>query len=68
MVSGRVLTEPNDKGWYGGNVTVRWTVTMRVTIPAPADTVVTAEGDDLTVTSPQVCDTRGNCRQARCST
>ena len=33
----------------------------QATIPAPADTVVTAEGDDLTVTSPQVCDKRGNC-------
>ena len=62
VVSGRVLTPPNDKGWYDGNVTVRWTVTDdQPNIPAPPDTVVSAEGDDVTATSAQVCDKRGNC-------
>ena len=62
-VSGRVVTQPNDKGWYDGNVTVRWTVTddQATAIPAPPDTVVSAEGDDVTATSAQVCDRRGNC-------
>ena len=62
VVSGRVLTPPNDKGWYDGNVTVRWTVTDdQPNIAAPPDTVVSAEGDDVTATSAQVCDKRGNC-------
>ncbi len=62
VVSGRVLTPPNDKGWYDGNVTVRWTVTDdQGPISAPPDTVVSAEGDDVTATSAQVCDKRGNC-------
>ena len=53
---------PNDKGWYDGNVTVRWTVTDdQPNIAAPPDTVVSAEGDDVTATSAQVCDKRGNC-------
>ena len=62
-VSGRVVMQPNDKGWYDGNVTVRWTVTddQATAIPAPPDTVVSAEGDDVTATSAQVCDRRGNC-------
>ncbi|HET6939587.1 MAG TPA: choice-of-anchor U domain-containing protein, partial [Nocardioides sp.] len=62
VVSGRVLTPPNDKGWYDGSVTVRWTVTDdQANIAAPPDTVVSAEGDDVTATSAQVCDKRGNC-------
>ena len=62
VVSGRVLREPNDKGWYDGSVTVRWTVTDdQATIQAPPDTVVSAEGDDVTATSAPVCDKRGNC-------
>jgi hypothetical protein len=62
VVTGRVLTQPNDKGWYDGNVTVRWTVTDdQGPIAAPPDTVVSAEGDDITATSAQVCDKRGNC-------
>jgi hypothetical protein len=62
VVSGRALTQPNDKGWYDRNVTVRWTVTDdQGAIQAPPDTVVSAEGDDVTATSAQACDKRGNC-------
>jgi hypothetical protein len=63
VVSGRVMSQPNDKGWYGGNVTVHWSVTddQAAAIPAPPDTVVSAEGDDVAASSAQVCDKRGNC-------
>ena len=63
VVSGQVLTPPNDKGWYDGNVTVRWTVTddQATKIPAPPDTVVSTEGADVTATSAKACDKRGNC-------
>lgn len=63
VVSGRALTAPNEKGWYDGNVTVRWSVTddQAAAIAPPPDTVVSADGDDVTATSGQVCDKRGNC-------
>jgi hypothetical protein len=62
VVSGRALTAPNDKGWYDRNVTVRWAVTDNGgSLTAPADTVVSTEGDNVTAWSAQVCDLRANC-------
>lgn len=62
VVAGRTLSDPNPNGWHGGNVIVRWTVTDdKDTIGAPVDTVISTEGDDVTATSAQVCDRRGNC-------
>jgi hypothetical protein len=39
VVAGQAMAAPNARGWYGGNVTVRWTVTdNKDTIAAPANT------------------------------
>ena len=62
VVTGKAMTDPNNKGWYGSNVTVKWTVTDNDSaVAAPANTLVTTEGDDVTATAPQVCDRRNNC-------
>src|SRR5690349_20485646 len=55
------MSAPNEKGWYGSNVTVHWSVVDEDTITPPADTVVTTEGDDVTATTGEVCDRRDNC-------
>ena len=62
VVTGKAMTDPNDKGWYGGNVTVKWTVVDNdSTVAAPSNTVVSTEGDDVSATAAEVCDRRGNC-------
>ncbi len=62
VVVGRAMTDPNDKGWYSSNVTVKWTVTDdKDTIIPPANTVVSTEGDDVLAKAAPVCDRRGNC-------
>ncbi len=62
-VTGTATTDPNAAGWYDGDVTIHWTATDEGSgvETQPVDTVVTGEGDDLTATSPEVCDRDGNC-------
>jgi hypothetical protein len=56
-VTGQATTRPNAAGWYRGNVKVHWTATDPSGVAAaPADTVVTTEGANVTATSTQVCD------------
>ena len=61
-LSGRATGEPGTGGWYTGDVTIRWTAgdeKSGVDGGAPADSTITAEGEDLTVTR-TVADLAGN--------
>lgn len=52
----------NQFGWYGGPVTIDWQATDDSGVATdPADTVVSADGRDMVVTSPRSCDGSGNC-------
>ena len=63
-LSGKATTEPNEHGWYNGDVTVAWTADDELSGidgDAPADSVVDGEGDDLSATA-SVTDKAGNVR------
>ena len=50
-LTGEVTTEPNDAGWYHGDVTVHWTADdalSGIDGPAPADSTIGSEGHGLT--------------------
>lgn len=65
VVTGTLVTEPNESGWYNGDVTVTWTAVdaepSSGLVGEVPDTQVTGEGADLTATSEPVCDAAGNC-------
>ncbi|MBP7760202.1 SGNH/GDSL hydrolase family protein [Candidatus Saccharibacteria bacterium] len=62
VVTAHVDVQPNDKGWYARDVTIRWTANddTDTIIASPADTIADQEGEHM-YTSPQVCDGAGNC-------
>ena len=65
-LSAAATTSPNAAGWYNGPVTVKWTAADALSglaAPAPADTVLSTEGADQTVTK-TVADKAGNTTSA----
>lgn len=61
VISGAATAEPSASGWYQGDVTIHWTVsdTLSGIDAAPADSVITGEGNDLGA-SATVSDKAGN--------
>jgi hypothetical protein len=63
-LSGTPTTSPNPNGWYNGDVKVHWTANDATSgvdgSTLPADTMVTAEGGDLTAGPVSVSDVAGN--------
>jgi hypothetical protein len=70
-LAGAATTAPNANGWYRGDVTVHWTAGDATSgvdgTTAPADSVVTGEGSDLTAGPVSVSDLAGNSRSATLS-
>jgi hypothetical protein len=61
-LTGAATTSPNGKGWYQGDVTVKWTAADALSGlqgAAPADSTITGEGDSLSAGS-SVSDNAGN--------
>ncbi len=61
-LGGSATTAPNGSGWYNGDVTVKWTASdalSGIDGPAPADSTITGEGDDLSAGA-SVSDKAGN--------
>ena len=52
-ISGRVVGEPGEAGWFSGDVTVHWTCADQLSgiDQCPGDTVVDGEGPDLSATA-----------------
>ena len=68
-ITGAPTTLPNSNGWYNGDVAIHWTCSDALSGLAgscPADSVITGEGDDLSV-SALVSDTAGNSASATVS-
>lgn len=61
-VTATVDEQPNSSGWYNHDVVVHWSATddTDTTLTVPDDTIANREGEHV-YTSPQVCDTSGNC-------
>jgi len=63
-LDGTATTDPNENGWYRGDVTVHWTAADAPSgidpATAPADSVVTGEGADLSTGVAHVLDKAGN--------
>jgi large repetitive protein len=63
-LDGTATTEPNENGWYRGDVTVHWTAADALSgidpATVPADSVVTGEGADLSTGVAHVLDKAGN--------
>lgn len=62
-VTATVDEQPNSSGWYNHDVVVHWSATddTDTTLTLPDDTIANREGEHV-YTSPQVCDTSGNCK------
>ena len=69
ILSGAPTTAPNSNGWYSGDVTIHWTASDALSGldgPAPADSTITGEGDDLAANA-SVSDKAGNTKNATVS-
>ena len=65
-LSAAAASSPNAAGWYNGPVTVKWTAADALSglaAPAPADTVLSSEGANQSVTE-TVADKAGNTKSA----
>ena len=65
-LSAAATSSPNAAGWYSGPVTVKWTAADALSglaAPAPADTVLSTEGANQSVTK-TVADKAGNTKSA----
>jgi len=67
-LEGAATTNPNGAGWYKGDVTVAWTANDGLSgvdpATAPANSVVTGEGDNLSTPEVSVADKAGNVSKA----
>ncbi len=61
-VTAKLVSQPNENGWYDKHVTIQWDVTddKDTDIAPPADIVADKESEH-TYTSAEVCDAAGNC-------
>jgi hypothetical protein len=68
-VSGAPTTSANGDGWYNNDVTIDWTCTDATSGVAacPADSTISAEGQNLTASSGSVSDNAGNVASATSS-
>jgi len=68
-IAGAPTSLPNSNGWYAGDVTIHWTcgdALSGIDGSCPADSVITSEGDNLSVTA-SVSDRAGNSSTASVS-